>query len=84
MNKNTAFQIGGFIRLRLLKVSEVAHLLNVSESHVYRLITSGELAAVRIGRSLRVKPADLNEFISNKTQGGTQPTVGYEDKNLSR
>ena len=80
MNKNTAFQIDGFIRLSLLKVAEVAQILNVSDSHVYRLIKSGELPSVRMGRSLRVKPADLDEYISNKTQGGTQPTVGLEDQ----
>ena len=80
MNKKTVFQIDGFIRLSLLKVAEVAQILNISESHVYRLIKNGELLSVRMGRSIRVKPADLDEYISSKTQGGTQPTEGLEDQ----
>ena len=80
MKKNSVFYVDGFIRLSLLKVAEVARLLNISESHAYRLIHSGDLPSVRMGRSLRVKPADLEEYISNKTQGGTQPTVGLEDQ----
>ena len=84
MNKNTAFQIDGFSRLSLLKVSEVAQILNISIGLVYRLMQSGELPSVRLGRALRVKPAVLEEFINRKSQGGTQPTVGLEDHSKSR
>ena len=40
--------------LNLLTVAEVATLLRVSKMSVYRLIHSGELEAVRFGRSFRV------------------------------
>ena len=65
MNTNTAFQINGFSRLSLLKVAEVAQILNISKSLIYRLIQSGDLPSIRLGRSVRVRPADLEQFIQN-------------------
>jgi excisionase family DNA binding protein len=38
----------------LLKVDEVAAMLRVSKMTVYRLVHSGELAGVRVGRSYRI------------------------------
>jgi len=43
--------------VRLLTVAEVAALMRVSKMTVYRLVHSGELPALRVGRSFRV-PAD--------------------------
>ena len=40
--------------VRFLTVAEVADLMRVSRMTVYRLIHSGELPAVRFGRSYRV------------------------------
>jgi excisionase family DNA binding protein len=39
---------------RFLTVAEVATLLRVSNMTVYRLVHSGELPAVRFGRSFRI------------------------------
>ena len=72
MNRNTAFQINGFSRLSLLKAADVAQILNISMGLAYRLMQSGELPSVRLGRSVRVRPADLEKFIANKTRGGTK------------
>lgn len=47
----------------LLTVAEVADMLRVSTMTVYRLIRTGELPAVRVGRSYRVKRADLDEYL---------------------
>ena len=44
-------------RLRYLTVAEVAEMMRLSRMTVYRLVHSGELPAVRVGRSFRV-PAD--------------------------
>ena len=38
----------------MLRAAEVALLLGISRSTVFRLIESGEIPAVRIGRSIRV------------------------------
>jgi excisionase family DNA binding protein len=38
---------------------------------VYRLIKSGELPAVRIGRSYRLRPVDVDQFLARRfTQAG--------------
>ena len=41
-------------QVRFLTVAEVAALMRVSKMTVYRLVHSGELAAVQVGRSYRV------------------------------
>ena len=40
--------------VRFLTVAEVAEMMRVSKMTVYRLIHSGELPAIRFGRSFRV------------------------------
>lgn len=40
--------------LRFLTVAEVADMMRVSTMTVYRLVKSGELPAVRFGRSYRI------------------------------
>jgi excisionase family DNA binding protein len=44
----------GFASPRFMTVAEVAELTRVSRMTVYRLVHSGELPAVRVGRSFRV------------------------------
>jgi excisionase family DNA binding protein len=41
--------------LTFLTVAEVAAIMRLSKMTVYRLVHSGELAAVRVGRSFRVR-----------------------------
>jgi excisionase family DNA binding protein len=43
-----------FDDLRFLTVAEVAEVMRVSRMTVYRLVHSGELPAIRFGRSFRV------------------------------
>jgi excisionase family DNA binding protein len=40
--------------VRFLTVAEVADMMRVSNMTVYRLVHSGELPAVRFGRSFRI------------------------------
>ena len=56
----------GGTEVRFLTVSEVAAALRVSTMTVYRLINGGELPAARIGRSFRVRPQDLERYLSNQ------------------
>ena len=46
---------GRLAEVRFLTVAEVATLMRVSKMTVYRLVHSGELTAVRVGRSFRVQ-----------------------------
>ncbi|WP_242968756.1 helix-turn-helix domain-containing protein [Butyricicoccus pullicaecorum] len=48
---------------RLLSVKEVAVLLQTSRVQVRRMIQSGELAALKVGREYRIPLAVLQEFI---------------------
>ena len=46
-----------------LTVAEVAAMMRVSKMTVYRLVHSGELPAVRVGRSFRVPEDEVNEYL---------------------
>ncbi len=48
---------------KLLKGNDVATRLNVSKAFAYRLMATGDIPTVRLGRSVRVRPEDLEEFI---------------------
>ena len=50
-------------RDRMLRVADVAEKLGVCAATVYRLCERGELAHVRIVNSIRIRPADLSEFL---------------------
>lgn len=47
----------------LLTPPEVAQILNVSRSYAYKLLYSGRLPCIQIGKSRRVHPDDLKKFI---------------------
>jgi excisionase family DNA binding protein len=49
---------------RLLKVNEVADRLGVSHNKVYELLYRGEIRSLAIGRTRRISPVALAEFIS--------------------
>ena len=58
-------------RARFLTVAEVAGQLRVSTMTVYRLIKAGRLAAVRVGKSYRVREDDVDRYLaSTYTQAG--------------
>jgi excisionase family DNA binding protein len=49
--------------VRFLTVAEVASLMRVSKMTVYRLVHSGELNAVRVGRSFRVPESAVHAYL---------------------
>ncbi|MCX6469051.1 MAG: helix-turn-helix domain-containing protein [Corynebacteriales bacterium] len=46
-----------------MTVAEVAALMRVSKMTVYRLVHSGELPAVRVGRSFRVHAKAVHDYL---------------------
>jgi len=48
---------------KFLTIAEVATMMRVSKMTVYRLVHSGELPAVRVGRSFRVPESDVDEYL---------------------
>ena len=49
--------------VRFVTVAEVASLMRVSKMTVYRLVHSGELPAVRVGRSFRVPESAVHDYL---------------------
>ncbi len=62
MSESQPFVPGG-----LLTVSEVANAMRVSNMTVYRLIKSGELPAVRVGKNYRLRETDLERFLEERS-----------------
>ena len=52
-------------RLRLLAIPEVCEELGMGKSWVYRRLRSGEIPSVKLGRSIKVKRTDLEEYLEN-------------------
>ena len=57
--------------IRFLTVAEVAAVMRVSKMTVYRLVHSGELASVRVGRSFRVPERAVHDYLR-----GAFPSTG--------
>lgn len=57
--------VGG--RDRLLTVAEVAGIMRVSNMTVYRLIKSGELPALRVGKNYRLRESDVDRYLSKRS-----------------
>ena len=54
---------------RFLTVAEVAEQMRVSNMTVYRILHSGELPAIRVGRSFRVPAEALESYLSTYVVG---------------
>lgn len=67
--------------LTLLTIPETATRLGCSDVHVYRLIASGDLAAVDIAQraarksKTRVRSDDLDAYIDGRTRRAGLPTA---------
>ena len=48
---------------QFLTVAEVATLMRVSKMTVYRLVHSGEMPAIRVGRSFRVPEQAVHDYL---------------------
>lgn len=53
---------------KLLTVNEVANILRVSNMTVYRLVKSGQIPAIRVGKNYRIKENDVSDYLSQGTQ----------------
>ena len=50
---------------RLLRIEQIAERLSVSRSMAWKIIDQGQLRSVRIGRAVRVRPADLEAYLAD-------------------
>ena len=54
-----------------MSLEEVADMLGVTYQLIYRLVRSGELPAVRLGKLYRVSQDDLNSYLERSKGAGT-------------
>lgn len=57
--------------VRFFTVAEVAAIMRVSKMTVYRLVHSGELEAIRVGRSFRVPEEAVDHYLRDAFVGST-------------
>ena len=55
-----------FVGDQLLTVAEVAGAMRVSNMTIYRLIKSGQLGAVRVGKNYRIRESDVDRYLSER------------------
>lgn len=56
--------------IQLLRVGQAATRLGLSTSHTYRLIESGRMRCVRLGRAVRVSEHHLAEYVRQCEKSG--------------
>jgi len=66
MPEMTSLPGPGVTSQRFLTVAEVARGLRVSNMTVYRLVNSGQLPAVRVGRSYRIAERDVRRYLEDR------------------
>jgi excisionase family DNA binding protein len=54
--------------MRLLRIEEIAQRLAISRSMAWKLIALGRLRSVRIGRAVRVRPQDLEDYVASASR----------------
>lgn len=47
----------------LVSIPAAAHLLSVGRSTIYELIWKGDLTAIKIGRCVRIRRLDLEDYV---------------------
>lgn len=60
--------------MRLLRITEVAEMLDVPVARAYEMARNGTLPVVRIGRQVRIDPEKLKEWIDS---GGSPLPGGW-------
>jgi excisionase family DNA binding protein len=63
------------VTAKLLTVQDVAERLAVSPRTVKRVLASGELPVVRLGRAVRIREEDLRKFLAARTCAQGSGTV---------
>ena len=53
-----------------VKVNDAARMISVGRTKLYELIASGEIEAIKLGKSTRVTTASLHELVSRQREPG--------------
>ena len=61
---------------QILTVPMVSKRLLASKALIYRLVAEGQIAAIRFGRSVRIREEDLQAFIQQHSTAAQEKTSG--------
>ncbi len=53
---------------QMMSVKDVAAFLNVVPKTIYRLIEQGELPSYKVGKVIRIKRSDIEEYLEKQKQ----------------
>lgn len=68
-------------RKKALTVHEVAELLGVSDKHIYEMTADGTVPAFYVGRSVRLDPQDIADWLRKKRPiPPKRPAEGHSPK----
>ena len=54
------------VAARFASIADVAETLNISSRQAYGLVTSGELPAIKVGKSWRIELTELEAYIQRQ------------------
>lgn len=64
----------------LFTIDEVAELLRISKTSVYRLVERRELAFCRVGRTLRFTQADVDAYLRDRRVDSIAATIQQHER----
>ncbi len=67
-----------------LSVTEVQKVLGIGRTKAYRMVTSGEIPAVRIGRLVRVNRAELDAWAKGSRYRPVEPSPADLDRRTAK
>ena len=53
---------------QLLRAARVAELLSVSERYVYQMASEGRIPCVKVGRSVRFRPSEIEAWLEGQVR----------------
>ena len=75
--------IESFKERRLLKAEDIASILNISLGFAYQLMKRGAVPTVRLGRAVRVRPSDLEDYMQSRINSKeANPNLSQREVNL--
>ncbi len=68
----------------MMKVTDVADYLRLSEAKVYRMANRGQIPALRLGKTWRFNKKILDDWIRRETKGGdVRLALGHNNKEVT-
>ena len=78
---------GEHIAERMLTLREVSAYLNVNPTTVRRLVSSGQLRAIRVGRDMRFEVRVVDQWVAaggSSLPGTREPTVKVDSRTVRK